>query len=238
MNKQMTALLRQICLPLLAAFAMGVPTGLARADWPGWRGSASNGSTLTGNYPTRWGEDGITWKMALPGKGGSTPIVWQNRIYLTTPSEGQDAVLAMDFSSKQAWLTKLGPESPPKHRTLGSSCNSSPVTDGNGVFVYFRSGNFAALEFDGTIRWKLNLAERFGPEKLFWDQGSSPVVTAQHVILARLHEGESWIAAFDKATGELRWQQKRNYEVPTENNNGYTTPVFFEHAGKQALLVW
>ena len=176
--------------------------------------------------------------MALPGKGGSTPIVWQNRIYLTTPADGQDAVLALDFSSKQAWLTKLGPESSPKNKTLGSSCNSSPITDGKGLFVYFRSGHFAALEFDGSVRWKINLTDRFGPEKLFWDQGSSPVVTDQHVILTRLHDGESWIAGFDKATGELRWQQKRNYETPTENNNGYTTPVFFEHAGRKALLVW
>jgi len=238
MNKPMPALLRQICLPLLAAFAIGLPARFARADWPAWRGSASNGSTLTGTYPTRWGEEGITWKVALPGKGGSTPIVWQNRIYLTTPADGQDAVLALDLSSKQAWLTKLGPESSPKHKTLGSSCNSSPVTDGKGLFVYFRSGHFAALEFDGSVRWKINLTDRFGPEKLFWDQGSSPVVTDQHVILSRLHDGESWIAGFDKATGEMRWQQKRNYETPTENNNGYTTPVFFEHAGRKALLVW
>ena len=106
------------------------------------------------------------------------------------------------------------------------------------MFVYFRSGHFAALEFDGKVRWKLDLAARFGLEKLFWDQGSSPVVTDQHVILTRMHDGESWIAGFDKATGELRWQQKRNYEVPIENNNGYTTPVLFEHGGRQALLVW
>ena len=211
---------------------------LTSADWPGWRGPSANGSTPMGNYPTRWSVEDAAWKVALPGKGGSSPVVWQNRIYLTTPADGQDAVLALDFSGKQLWLTMLGSASPPKHKTLGSSCNSSPVTDGKGLFTYFRSGHFAALEFDGTVRWKINIQERFGQERLFWDQGSSPVVTDKHVILTRMHQGESWIAGFDKVTGELRWQQRRNYQVPSENDNGYTTPVFFEHQGRKSLLVW
>ena len=238
MNNQNNVLVRGAGHLVLAAATLWVSTGLAVANWPGWRGPSANGSTTTGNYPTRWGVDEIAWKVALPGKGGSSPIVWQNRIYLTTPADSEDAVLASDFSGKQLWLTKLGAESPAKHRTLGSSCNSSPVTDGKGLFAYFRSGHFAALEFDGTVRWKIDIHERFGPEKLFWDQGSSPVVTDEHVILTRMHQGDSWIAGFDKLTGELRWQQKRNYETPIENDNGYTTPVLFDHAGRKALLVW
>jgi outer membrane protein assembly factor BamB len=178
------------------------------------------------------------WKITLPGKGCSTPIVWQNRIYLTTPANGQDAVLALDMDGKQLWLVKLGPESPPKHTTLASRCNSSPVTDGRGIFACFRSGGFVALELDGTVRWQINLEKRFGPEKLVWDHGSSPVITDQHVIVTRMHHGESWIAGFDKATGALRWQRTRNYDVPLENDNAYTTPVIFDYKGRQALLVW
>jgi outer membrane protein assembly factor BamB len=237
MSHRTTARCCPIAFSFVAASFVVIASGAA-ADWPGWRGPSGNGSTASGNYPAQWGDDAIAWKTALPGKGGSTPIIWRNRIFLTTPADGQDAVLALDASGKQVWLTKLGAESPAKHRTLGSSCNASPVTDGDGLFVYFRSTHFAALEFDGSVRWKVNLAERFGPENLFWDQGSSPVVTEQHVILTRLHGGDSWIAGFDKRTGELRWQEKRNFQTPTENNNGYTTPVLFEHAGQKALLVW
>jgi outer membrane protein assembly factor BamB len=180
----------------------------------------------------------VTWQFPLPGKGGSTPILSNNRIYLTTPDGGQDAVLALDLQGKRIWLTRLGTESAARHRTLGSSCNASPVTDGKGIFVYFRSSRLAALELDGSIRWTNDLAAKFGTEKLFWDQGSSPVVTEEHVIVTRLHQGESWIAGFDKMTGALRWQQKRNYQVPTENDNAYTTPVFFKHKGRPAFLVW
>jgi outer membrane protein assembly factor BamB len=168
----------------------------------------------------------------------STPIVWRDRIYLTTPADGQDAVLALGRDGKQAWLAKLGPESAPRHRTLASSCNASPVTDGKGVFARFRSGRVVALELDGRVRWQINLDERFGPEQLFWDAGSSPALTNDCVVIARMHHGESWVAGFDKQTGEQRWLQKRNYQTPNENDNGYTTPVMFEHQGRPAFLLW
>jgi len=213
-------------------------TVLLADDWPAWRGPSANGCTPAGNYPTRWSPETAAWKIELPGKGASTPIVWQNRIYLTTPADGRDAVLALDMDGKQVWLTKLGPESPARHKTLGTSCNASPVTDGKGLFVRFRSGGLAALELDGKVRWQINLTERFGPEVYVWDQGSSPVVTDQHVIYARMHHGDSWVTGFDKATGEMRWQVKRNYEVPNENDNSYTTPLFFQHQGRPAFLIW
>jgi outer membrane protein assembly factor BamB len=211
---------------------------LQAGDWPGWRGPSGNGTAPSGTYPARWGMENVAWKFELPGKGGSTPVVWQGRIYLTTPANGQDAVLALDAAGKQLWLVKLGQESPPKHLTLSSSCNSSPVTDGTGLFAQFRSGRLVALELDGHIRWQTNLQARFGPENLFWDQGSSPVITGQHVIVTRMHHGESWVAGFDKATGELHWQQKRNYDTASENDNGYTTPVFFDYKGTPAFLLW
>lgn len=222
---------------LLAAYVLANVTSIARADWPNWRGPNGNGSISTGNFPTSWDAENVSWKFALPGKGSSTPIVSNDRIFVTTPADGKDAVLALDLAGNQIWLTRLGPESAARHR-LGSSCNASPVTDEKGIFVYFRSSRLVALELDGTVRWSNDLAASFGPEKLYWDQGTSPVVTDDHVILARMHEGDSWIAGFDKATGELRWQQKRNYEVPPENDNGYTTPVFFKHNGRPAFLIW
>jgi outer membrane protein assembly factor BamB len=223
---------------LLSALVVPAFVVYAEHDWPHWRGPNVNGSITTGSYPVKWDTNTVAWKVALPGKGTSTPIVSKDRIYITSPAEGQDALLAFDFTGRRVWQVKLGREDPPKHRTLASSGNASPVTDGKSIFVYFKSGNFAAVEFDGTVRWKINLVERFGRDELFWDQGSSPVVTDQHVVMARMHGGDSWIAAFDKATGELRWKQPRNYDVPTENNNGYATPVLFDHAARKALLVW
>jgi len=208
------------------------------ADWPAWRGSSGNGSTSKGEYPTRWSLEDAAWKTPLPATGTSTPIVWKDRIYLTTPAEGQDAIMALDANGKQLWVTKLGPESPAKHRTLASSCNASPVTDGSGIFARFRSGRFVAVGLDGKVRWQINLDEKFGPEQLYWDQGSSPAVTGDMVIISRMHHGDSFVAAFDKRTGEQRWLVKRNYQVPPENDNGYTTPVMFQHKSRAAVLIW
>jgi outer membrane protein assembly factor BamB len=184
----------------------------------------------------------VSWKVPLPGTGVSTPIVWQEKIYLTTPSaaegEIEDAVMGLDKNGKQLWMTKLGKASPARHRTLASTCNASPVTDGKGIFARFRSGRVAALEMDGKLRWQWDLHEKFGPEELYWDQGASPAVVDDLLIISRMHHGESWVGAFDKQTGEQRWLQKRNYEVPAENDNGYTTPIVFNYKGRKALLVW
>jgi outer membrane protein assembly factor BamB len=227
-----------VCAALLLAIASASARAAASGEWPNWRGPNGNGSITSGSYPVKWDASSVAWKVKLPGKGTSTPVVRDGRIYVTTPVDGQDAVMAFDFAGKEIWRTRLGAATAPKHRSLASSCNASPVTDGRGLFVYFKSGHLAALEFDGKVRWKINLVERFGLEQLFWDQGTSPVATDRHVVVARMHSGESWLAGFDKATGELRWQQPRNYKVPTENDNGYATPVAFQHQGQPALLQW
>lgn len=211
-------------------------TLLLQDDWPQWRGPRMNGSVEGGTRPVKW--DAPAWSVKLPGKGGSTPIVVKDRIYVTCPSEGQDAVLAFELGGKPAWETKLGPKSEAKHKTLGSSSNASPVSDGSGLYVYFRSGRLAALELDGKPRWQIDILEKYGPEKLFWDQGSSPVVVGELLVLSRLHGGESWVAAFDKKSGELRWKKDRTIKVPVENDNGYATPLVVRHEDKTALIVW
>lgn len=234
--------LRRVGAAGLMSCLLGVPawsaTSLLASSWPSWRGPHGNGSTPAGSLPVKWEVGSLPWKVELPGKGSSTPIVVRDQILLTSPSEGQDAVLAYDLAGRLKWSTRLGPESVAKHRTLGSSCNASPVTDGESVFVYFKSGTLAALDLAGKVRWQVNLVEKFGREQLFWDQGTSPVLAGSVLILARLHGGDSWVAGFDKATGDIKWREKRDYEAPPENDNGYATPVLFQHKGQPAFLLW
>lgn len=207
------------------------------ANWPHWRGPQDNGAVEGGHYPVRWDADAALWSAALPGKGCSTPIVWNRRIFLTAPDEGRDALLAFDWAGKLQWSTEFGKEKPGKHRN-GSGANASPVTDGDAVFIYFKSGTLAAVEFDGAIRWQTNLVERFGPDTLFWDHGTSPVLTESDVVMARMHAGESWLAAFDKQTGKLQWKTPRNYKTPVEGDQCYTSPLVIQYHGAEAVLVW
>ncbi|MDV6030093.1 MAG: PQQ-binding-like beta-propeller repeat protein [Phycisphaera sp. RhM] len=224
---------------ILSTFVMGFALAQsdATADWPQWRGSSDLGSVATGNYPSELNDQTLRWKTALPGKGCSTPIVVDQTLYVTAPSEGVDALVAIDWSGTEKWLTKFGPEVKGKHRN-GSGSNASPVSDGDAIFVYFKSGTLAAVERDGTVRWQTNLVDRFGKDTLYWDHGTSPVLTKQHVVFARMHNGESWLAAFDKQTGDIAWKEARNYQTPRECDHGYSTPLVIDHQGKESLLVW
>lgn len=212
-------------------------SALAESNWSRWRGPNNNGSITSGDYPVKWDPQNVLWKIDIPGKGFSTPVVWDKKIYLTTGAKGSDTVLAYDWSGKQIWEKQLGLEVAGKHKN-GSGSNPSAVTDGSAVFVCFKSGNFAAFELDGTIRWKTNLFKLYGKDKRYWDFGTSPVLTKKHVVIAEMHDGQSWLAAFDKVTGQLAWKVPRNYKTPNEGSQGYSTPIVFIHKGVEALLVW
>lgn len=220
---------------VLLLTSLGIGAALGEANWPRWRGPLDNGDAGNGTFATKWA--GPLWKAALPGKGCSSPIVWNKRIYLTAPVDGQDAVLAFDWSGKQLWQTPFGREKAGKHRN-GSGCNASPTTDGKSIFVYFKSGTFAALDFDGKVRWQTNLVDAYGPDTLYWDHGSSPVLTEKYAVMARMHHGESWLAAFDKTTGQLVWKSARNFETPVEGDHSYATPLLLKTGGNETLLVW
>ena len=232
------AKLKSIILGSLILF-LGAGSLLAErvSNWPKWRGPQDNGSIAAGELPTKFSPDDAHWKVALPGKGCSTPVVWGDQIFVTAPVDGRDALLAFDTDGKQLWKAEFGKENPGKHRN-GSGSNPSPVTDGESVFVNFKSGTLAAVGFDGKIIWETNLVERFGPDTLFWDHGTSPVLTKDFVVMARMHKGESWLAAFDKADGEMKWKAARNFKTPTEGDHGYATPLVIHYNDAEALLVW
>ena len=206
-------------------------------DWREWRGPQGFGSSDRGGYSDKFGANQYLWRTELPGKGCSTPIVLGDRIYLTSAAGGNDAALCYDLKGAEQWRATFGKEDPGKHRN-GSGSNASPATDGRGIFVYFKSGTLAAVELDGKVRWTTNLVERYGKDTLFWDHGTSPVLTEKHVIMVRMHQGESWLAAFDKATGELAWKVARNYKTPVECDHGYSTPIVMQYQNKPAILVW
>ncbi len=159
-----------------AIFSPFLPLGMTRGedptDWTSWRGPGSSGAIERGSIPVDFHQEKYLWRAELPGKGCSTPIALGRSIFVTAPVEGNDAVLAFDANGKETWRAVFGKENQGKHRN-GSGSNASPVSDGKGIFVYFKSGTFAALELDGKVRWKTDLVERFGKDTLFWDHGTS-----------------------------------------------------------------
>ena len=206
-------------------------------NWPAWRGEDASGSTTHGNYPPELNkEKNLLWKAPLPDKGCSTPIVWENSVLLTSPINGEDSVLSFSMGGEKNWQTKIGSERKGRHLN-GSGSNPSVVTDGKNLYALFKSGNLACLNFDGKIIWKNDLSS-YGKDTLYWDFGTSPILTSKHLIVALMRKGNSWLLAFDPMTGAVAWEKERNYKTPPECDHSYATPTLIEHKGKEAILVW
>ncbi len=229
------------CLTALAALSLAAVTVLAQ-NWPQWRGPDGNGVATAGHYPVTFSAtNDLLWKAALPGKGGSTPIVWGDRIALTSGvgegTNGLDGVLCFDWSGKQLWSITLGKQRPGKHRRGSGSCPSM-VSDGTRLFAYFKSGTLAALDFDGKVLWKTNLQERYGKDSLNWDLGTSPVLADGKVVVAVMHETNSYVVALNPASGEQVWKVARNFPCNEENGQSYATPLVTTRDGRTTLVLW
>lgn len=218
--------------------ALLVVCGSAAAEnWPNWRGPTHNGAAAGTTYPTKWSKtENVAWKVKLPGKGASTPAVWGDNIYLTCGIEGQNAIVCLDRKGKEKWRAVSGAEKPGKHKKATGS-NSSPVTDGAHVFAYYKSGDLVCVDAAGKSAWSVNLQQKFGEDTLWWDLGTSPVLTQKHVVVAVMHSGPSFLVAFDKKSGEVAWRQDRNLDAPSEAAQSYSTPVVVNAGGKELLVV-
>jgi len=211
---------------LFAVAAVMLSTTAWADNWPNWRGPSLNGAAAGTGYVAEWGPDQhVVWKVSLPGLGASTPAVWGDMLVVTCTIEGKDAVIGLDRSGRERWRQTLGEARAGKHKKA-TGANSSPVTDGEQVWVYFKSGELACLDLaTGAIAWRTNLQQRFGEDTLWWDLGTSPVLAKETVIVAVMQSGPSYLAAFDRGTGDLVWKHDRDVPAPEEAAQSYSTPI-------------
>src|SRR5262245_6678839 len=226
------------------------------SDWAQWRGPLATGVAPDADPPVRWSEtENVRWKCAIPGKGHSSPIVWGERVFLTTavavgePLEPivddapgthdsipvtqrhQFLALAVDRrEGKIAWQTVLREEVPHEggHFT-GSYASNAPATDGEVLIAFFGSRGLHALDLDGRILWQKDLGRMH--TKHAHGEGSSPLLAGGMVIVVWDQEGGSFIAAFDRLTGEERWRVARGEET------SWATPIAVELDGRTQIVV-
>ena len=219
--------MRRMPTLLVGCVVVVAAAGAARGDdWPNWRGPSGAGVAAGGGYVASWGpEENVRWRVPLPGLGASTPVVTGDAIVVTCAVDGQDAAICLDRTGKERWRRSLGAERAGKHKKATGS-NPSPVTDGTHVWVYYKSGALACLNLaDGAVVWRTNLQEKFGEDTLWWDLGTSPVLTEQAVVVAVMQSGPSYLVAFDRGTGAVLWKQDRMLGAPEEAAQSYSTPV-------------
>ena len=218
---------------------LGVLTGpLCAENWPTWRGSSYNG-VVAGKQPPLDLAANQFWKAKLPGRGCSTPIVWEDRIFVTSPIGEEDGLIALDSDGKELWKKTFGKLTPGRGQRVGSSANSSPITDGEIVVAYYKSGAVVCVDFDGKPLWQVNLQEKYGKDTLWWDQGTSPVFAAGRIVIAVMQTGgESYLVSLDRKTGEEVWKTVRKYDVAEESGDSYTTPHVVKVDGVEQIVSW
>ena len=251
------ALIFSLLSVMLPAPAVAGDTKLNPLDqWAQWRGPLGTGVAPRAHPPLEWSEDkNIRWKITIPGKGHSTPIIWGSRIFLTTAVPVGDAIasprqhapgahdnvvathkqqfVVLAINRKNGailWQRTLHTESPHEtaHET-GSWASNSPVTDGEHLFVSFGSSGIYCLDMDGSLVWKTNL----GNMKILHGhgEGSSPALYGDTLVLNWDHEGESFVVALDKRTGRQRWK------VARDEATSWSTPLIVEHEGRPQVIV-
>lgn len=238
------------------AVSLALTATLAAENWPQWRGPKGQGISAETRLPTEWGPaTNIAWKTALP-HGYSSPIVWGNRIFLTTAIEGDVVpgvvpesvriqqphpdsvagdrrhalkVMALDAGTgKIVWERTAydGPVFDARHRR-STFAGPTAVTDGQRVFAYFGPEGLYAFDMDGTPAWKV--VEKF--HTLGLGTGTSPVLFGSAVIIQRDEdEKTSVVVAYDKATGKELWKTPRPIQI------SWSTPVLVEAAGRTELV--
>ena len=243
---------------MMLAAGMMLLAGAAAAEdnWPQWRGPNQNGVSDAQNLPDTWSEtDGIVWKAELPSWSGSSPVIWGDCIFLTSPSKGEVAADQNRFASpggnnllllclskkdgKILWEREL--DAGNKLNRKQNNTSPTPVTDGKTVWTITGTGMVTALTMDGEVIWKFNLPENYGPIGLNFGYASSPLLHDGKLFVQVLHgfrtDDPSYIVALDAMTGKVVWRVERPTDAIRETPDAYNTPTLLRDGEKSQLIV-
>ncbi len=228
-------------------------------NWPEWRGPYGNGIAANGVFPLEWSEtNNIKWKIAIPGKGHSTPIIWEDQIFISTAvetdKEGKPEVqeegaqqgrgmpttrstkihkfIVMSINKsdgKVLWQTTVKEEWPQEGtHEFGSWASNSPLTDGENIYAYFGSRGLYCLDMKGNVKWERDFGQL--NKRMNFGEGSSPALYGDKIVVTWDHEGQSFIIALDKKTGKDIWK------VDRDEGTSWASPFIVESSGKPQVI--
>jgi outer membrane protein assembly factor BamB len=214
---------------MLALVALASATFARSEEWPGWRGPRGDGTSLEKGLPLRWNAtDNVAWKVPIPGVGHSSPVVWGDRVFLTTciEEEGKRVLLCLDRrTGKVLWQDVVLTARLERKHALNSYSSATPATDGKHVWVAYLDYprmEVACYDFAGHKVWQQS------PGKLLSMHGfcTSPVLYKDLVILNGDQDGEGYLVALDKKDGRQRWRVQR-----PNHTRSYCTPLLMQSTG-------
>jgi outer membrane protein assembly factor BamB len=245
--------------PLLLAALGLVPLQLAagQGHWPQWRGPLGSGESPDATPPLKWGEDlNIRWRVALPGRGKGTPIVFGERVYvLAAEGVGEKLAAGDDGGGGRGRMRGIKPEQKQRFLVMalerkdgavawqdtaiemlphegthgdGTWASASAVTDGERLIAFFGSRGIFAYDMSGKRLWEKQLGEM--QTRNAFGEGTTPALHGDTVVVQWDHEGPSFIVALDAKTGEEKWRQ------PRDEQTCWATPVITEVDGKLQVI--
>jgi len=243
---------RIIALTFIVAFS---PTANAQVNWPQFRGP--NAGTSQGEkLPLKWSTtENVEWKIEVPGRGWSSPVVWNGRIFLTTvekkgeyeaakkglyfggermkPSadEHRWLVMCLDFATgKTLWRHEAAKGKPagPIH-IKNSYASETPITDGERLYALFGNQGLYCYDLDGKPLWSKPIPAL--PTKFGWGTASSPVLHGDKLFIANDNEKASYLLALDKKTGKELWRVER------DEKSNWATPFVWTNEKRTELVV-
>ena len=239
-----------VVVATLSAQRVDVPN-----EWRQWRGPTNTGMA-TGDAPLKWDDKtNVRWKIEIPGRGFSSPVIAGDRIFVTTaiptaeikapeggrgPGGGAGAgvehrfvVMAIDRQTGKTHWERTATTAVPHegyHRVYGSFASNSPVTDGTRVYAFFGSRGLFAYDIHGKEIWKKDFSVPMNM-RLQFGEGSAVVLNDGRLYTLFDHEKGSFLAALDAASGKELWR------TPREEKSNWSTPLVLEHAGRKQIVV-
>ncbi len=204
----------------MAVLLLSLSTPVLASDWPQFRGPTGQGHSDERGLPLTWSETkNVRWKVAIPGKGWSSPVIQGDRIWLTTATEEGKSLRAVSVDRNTGAillnvevfrLKSLG-----KINSKNSYASPTPVLEGDRVYLHFGAHGTACITQSGEIVWKTRLDYDNGEH----GGGGSPVIYQNLLIVSCDGLDVQFVVALDKLTGKVRWKKSR------EGYQAYTTPL-------------
>ena len=221
-------------------FSISVHSGRAFGNdssrWPAFLGAGASQNLDASQFPLEWdATQNIAWKTTLLGHGQSSPVVWDDLVFVTTvdgPDKDNFHVNALDVKTgEKKWSHVLKNSYPVKNSYYVSRSAPTPVVDTNQIVAFFESGNTVALSHDGQELWSRNLGQDYGPFVAEFGLGASPCQNDSHVFILLEHDGPSSLIALNKKTGKTDWKADRT------SRRSWSSPALLKIDGSEQIVV-
>ncbi len=221
-------------------------------NWPQWRGPYYNGSTTEKNLPSEFSKtENVKWSVSMPGSSAATPIIWEDRVLVSSTDEKSQALHAFCLDRKTGkviWDQQVGEGY--RRDEMSNFASPSPVTDGKVAVFLYGNGDLAAFDLQGKKLWGHNLQKDYGDFAYQWTYGASPTLYEGKLYVQVLQRNEpvhgrgrkdgpidSFLVALEPQTGKELWKHVRPSDAHMESHEAYSTPIPFEYHGRAELLV-